>query len=129
MIKPRGGASFPRAHRVLTTAEFDLVFQSGKALRARTHRALFRFRDDGETRLGLIVPKKAFARAVDRNRIKRQIREGFRRQHDRLAAVDVVVQVRGEARDGALFRSELTQTWQRLGRTELVAPPKGTPPA
>lgn len=125
MTSPRGAASFPRAHRVLTKAEFDLVFQSGKSVRARTHRALFRFRDDGETRLGLIVPKKAFARAVDRNRIKRLIRDGFRRQRADLAPVDVVVQVRAEARDATLFRSELAHTWTRLGKLEPDAPSKG----
>lgn len=122
MASPRGAEGFPRAHRVLTRAEYDLVFQSGKGLRARTHRALFRFREDGETRLGMIVPKKAFARAVDRNRIKRLIRDSFRRQRASLGPMDIVIQVRGEARDETLFLGELTQAWQKLGKT---APPPG----
>ncbi len=129
MNSPRGAASFLRAHRVLTKAEFDLVFQSGKGIRARTHRALFRFREDGETRLGLIVPKKAFARAVDRNRIKRLIRDGFRRQRISLPSVDVVVQVRAEARDATLFRTELAQTWVRLGKVEPDDTSKAKSPA
>lgn len=125
MTSPGGAASFPRAHRVLTKSEFDLVFQSGNGLRARSVRALFRFREDGETRLGLIVPKKAFARAVDRNRIKRLIREGFRHHRCHLAPVDVVFQVRAEARDRSLFLSELDQLWRRLDRAELRASSKG----
>jgi ribonuclease P protein component len=44
-------------------------------------------------RLGLVVGKKAVPRAHARNRIKRIIRDRFRRAKKDLAAVDLVVRV------------------------------------
>ncbi|MEM6710277.1 MAG: ribonuclease P protein component, partial [Pseudomonadota bacterium] len=43
-------------------------------------------------RLGLVVAKRVLPRAVDRNQVKRQIREAFRLWHARLPSVDLVVQ-------------------------------------
>jgi len=48
-------------------------------------------RDAGAPRLGLLVTRKHAARASERNRIKRCIREAFRLEQDRLGAVDVLV--------------------------------------
>lgn len=42
-------------------------------------------------RLGLAISKKNAKRAVDRNRIKRLIREGFRQETNRLPSVDIVI--------------------------------------
>jgi ribonuclease P protein component len=55
-------------------------------------------RDPGSPgRLGLAVSKKQARRAVDRNRLKRLIREAFRRRHPVLAGFDLVVMVRHTA--------------------------------
>ena len=48
-------------------------------------------RDAGGPRLGLLVTRKHAARASERNRIKRCIREAFRLEQDRLGAVDLLV--------------------------------------
>ena len=48
-------------------------------------------RDVGRARLGILVSRKHAARAVDRNRIKRCIREAFRLEQETLGAVDVLV--------------------------------------
>jgi ribonuclease P protein component len=45
-------------------------------------------------RLGLVVPKRIVARAVDRNRIKRICREAFRLDQRQLAGEDVVVRIK-----------------------------------
>ena len=44
-------------------------------------------------RLGLVVGKKVAPRAVARNKIKRMIRERFRRLRSNLGAVDIVVRL------------------------------------
>ncbi len=48
-------------------------------------------RDAGEPRLGMLVSRKHAARAVERNRIKRCIREAFRLEQDRLGPMDLLV--------------------------------------
>lgn len=46
-----------------------------------------------EARLGLVVGKKLLKRAVDRNRVKRVVREQFRLRRAGLPAVDLVVRL------------------------------------
>ena len=48
-------------------------------------------------RLGLAVSKKQARRAVDRNRLKRLIRECFRHRRHELAGIDIVVLIRAGA--------------------------------
>ena len=50
---------------------------------------------DGDTRLGIVITKKIYPRAVDRNRLRRAVRESARTILDRRANIDVVVKVRG----------------------------------
>ncbi len=45
-------------------------------------------------RLGLVVPKKILARAVDRNRVKRILREVFRLRQRTLGGMDMIVRVK-----------------------------------
>lgn len=54
---------------------------------------MIRSGEPARARLGLIVPKRILSRSVDRNRIKRILREWFRSQHDRLQGKDCVVRV------------------------------------
>jgi len=48
-------------------------------------------RETGGARLGLLVTRQHAARASERNRIKRCIREAFRLEQDQLGPVDVLV--------------------------------------
>jgi ribonuclease P protein component len=45
-------------------------------------------------RIGIIASKRVVARAVDRNRAKRLVREVFRKMRHRLEGVDLVVELR-----------------------------------
>ncbi len=51
----------------------------------------------GWARLGLIVSKRILPRAVDRNRVKRQIREAFRLVQHELGGLDTIVRLVGLA--------------------------------
>lgn len=67
-------------------------------------------------RLGISVARKAVADASVRNRIKRQVRESFRRHRTRLPSVDIVVQAKPPAAvmDNPGLRRSLEWHWQEL---------------
>ena len=100
--------------RLVSKADFDRVFADNQ--RARTEYVVVMARPNpvGYPRLGMVIAKRLLARAVDRNRVKRCVRESFRRVLPELPACDFVVRliaqpVRGdEARD-------LSRTFKRAG--------------
>ena len=69
------------------------------------------------SRLGVVVAKKAIRRAVRRNRIKRLVREQFRR-HPFDEAIDLVVLARSGAdqMDNPSVWNELDRLWRALGQ-------------
>lgn len=81
-------------------AEFDPVFKQGRKVEVGCVSARVLAREGGSAaRLGLIVPKKKAKRAVDRNAVKRVVRESFLARLRELGleerSVDVVVQFKG----------------------------------
>ncbi len=81
---------FPRACRLLKPAEYRQVFAGAQRLAGRHFTVLYRQNDLGRPRLGMAVAKKNLARAVDRNRVKRAIREQFRHRKEILMPMDIV---------------------------------------
>ena len=83
-------------------------------------------RPEGEARLGLVVGKKQLKRAVDRNRVKRIVRENFRLQRANLPAFDLVIRlaVKPVPLDGKAIAEDLLVLFDKLKR-----PPKARPPA
>ena len=67
-------------------------------------------------RLGLAISRKAARSAVARNRIKRHIRETFRRTQAELGGLDIVVTARpGVATQcGPALNAALHKLWKRL---------------
>ena len=85
--------TFPLSHRLLNSEEFDAVFdQKDYSVSNKSLLVLASKNSLGFNRLGLIVGKKSLPRAVDRNKVKRQLREAFRRLEP--MGMDIVVLVR-----------------------------------
>lgn len=64
-------------------------------------------REAGAARLGMLVSRRHAARAVERNRIKRCIREAFRLEQESLGALDVLVRPPYGIKPGAQMISSL----------------------
>ncbi len=80
-MKPQG---LPRALRLKRRREFLRVQKGGRKQHTRHFLVFVRRRDDeGPTRLGITITRKV-CNAVGRNRIKRLVREGFRRARSKL---------------------------------------------
>ncbi|RZU99524.1 ribonuclease P protein component [Spiribacter vilamensis] len=107
---------FPRAARLTQSREFRGVFADARRHGDRQFTILVGQGGAGRPRLGLAVSKRAAPRAVDRNRLKRLIRERFRHHIADLPIVDVVVMVRPVARqcDNSVLIRSLDKLWQRI---------------
>lgn len=124
------GHRFPRVARVRAKAEFTAVFEGGRRT-AEPRMALHWLPDAAPARLGLAVSRKVDPHAVGRNRIKRALREAFRRLRGRLPGGAYVVVARGGAAqaDSAALREAFERLLQRAGALP-PSPPAGTmPPA
>lgn len=111
-------ANFTRDSRLLKPAEFDAVFAARQRSADRYFTMLYRDNGLGYPRVGLAIAKKRVRLAVDRNRIKRLVRESFRSATAVLPAFDIVVMARdpvSDASNEAVFAS-LNGHWESLGR-------------
>ncbi|WP_322980017.1 ribonuclease P protein component [Pseudomonas sp. C11] len=110
---------FDREKRLLTPRQFKAVFDSpsGKAP-GKSVLLLARDNELDHPRLGLVIGKKSVKLAVERNRIKRQIRESFRQNQDNLIGWDIVVVARKGLGDleNAELAKQFDKLWKRLAR-------------
>lgn len=113
-----GSPAFPRANRLTSAADFERVFKRAQRSGDNFFTVLYCCNDLGYPRLGLAIAKKRVRRAVGRNRIKRIVREGFRRAKNQLLGVDIVIMARdqtGSAVNSELFAS-LEHHWRAVAR-------------
>jgi ribonuclease P protein component len=117
-------AGLPPAARLRRASDFA-------ALRAGTRwqgsHFLLRWRNTSEAgpRLGLAVSRKVSRRAVERNRIKRVVRESFRAEREGLPALDILVIARSSAANTPnpeLF-ADLGLAWRKLETLKQASAP------
>ena len=113
------GWPFPRAARLTRPADFKRVFDKPVVSADHCFKVLARPGTGERSRLGMAVSRQVDKRAAGRNRIKRVIRESFRRRHGRQGApTDFVVLPRSESAticNTQLFDS-LEAHWARIER-------------
>ena len=87
----REGATFPRAARLLKHTDFERVYKQGRR-HFSSHMTVFYLRQtEGNARVGFAVGR-VLGGAVERNRIKRRLRETVRQRRAILTGpVDVVI--------------------------------------
>ena len=96
-------------------AEFEQVFAENERARTDTLLVMARPNPLGHARLGMVIAKRLLPRAVDRNRVKRCVRETFRLQRQNFPACDFVVRLLGKPVAGAEAR-DLTRTLSRAAQ-------------
>jgi ribonuclease P protein component len=116
--------TFARCHRLTKTDEFSSVFGFRKAIRGQwlMLHYLPGQPDGSSPRLGLVIGKKLLRRSVDRNRVKRCLRETFRRERTNLPACDLVVRL--VARPATVAGSSVAEDFANLlGKLRKRPPP------
>ena len=114
-------AGLPREMRLRRAGDFAALRQNSGRLGGRCFSVRYRLNALGHPRLGLAISKRMSKRAVDRNRIKRLVRESFRRARLDLPPVDLMVMAREQAcgLSGPELLDELQQLWKKLRSAKL----------
>ncbi|HLD46590.1 MAG TPA: ribonuclease P protein component [Desulfobaccales bacterium] len=107
---PKGTARFPKAARLRHRQEFLRAQAQGKRFHTRHFGVTLAPMAEGHPRLGLVATRR-LGKAVRRNRVKRLLREFFRRHRTTLPAFDLVIM----AKKGAAAL-EYHQVEEELGR-------------
>jgi ribonuclease P protein component len=110
---------FTRRLRLTSPADFQRVFQQ-QACKSTSleFTVLAVANQQAYPRLGLAIAKKHVRRAVDRNRIKRLIRESFRHNQALLSGLDIVVLARKGVDNSTneTINSALNKHWKVLNQ-------------
>ena len=107
---------FARDKRLLKPGDFKRVFDQAVRSGDAFLTVFARPNSLGVARLGLAISKKQLKLAVDRNRIKRLVRESFRRHQTRLRGLDIVVMARAgiKTQSNQQILQSLERHWQRV---------------
>ncbi len=115
-VRDVANQGFSRSLRLLKPADYKQVFDGATRVATRYLTLLARPNSLGHPRLGLAISRKSVRNAVNRTRIKRQIRESFRLNQQLLGGIDIVVMARSgiESWNWQELRYTLDNKWQDL---------------
>lgn len=107
---------FPPERRLRRKAEFDATYAEGRRFGDGFFGIVARANAVAGPRLGLAVATKVAGSSVERNRIRRLIRESFRLRQRQLPALDIVVSARARVRGArnAQLTASLDILWDKV---------------
>ena len=98
MVKRFG---FPKSERLKSRKQIDALFEGGKSFAVFPIRVTYQFAPSAEKaglQVGVSASKRFFKKAVDRNRLKRLLREAYRLQKE-----DLQTQLKTNGLQGFIF--------------------------
>ena len=121
MVTKQVTYEFARESRLLTPGQFQAVFSKPIRFGSRHFTILITPSklspdSDKNNRLGLAIAKKRVKLAVQRNRVKRIVRESFRLNQHKLPAIDMVVMVKSgiDQLDNQEINQQLEKIWRKI---------------
>lgn len=108
---------FPKELKIRKTSDYEEIFGSSKRLRSKHFDILYVKNSLGYSRAGLVVGKKNVRSAVKRNRIKRLVREVFRKNKPLFDSLDIVFLAKREC--DSLNYSNVKREFEEILRSEL----------
>ncbi|MEP7248054.1 MAG: ribonuclease P protein component, partial [Gammaproteobacteria bacterium] len=118
-VTPAGAAqrlTLPAQRRLRRKLDFEAIKARGRRMGNGLFAVTARLNDLGSPRLGLAVASKTAGGSVERNRIRRVIRESFRLHQHELPAIDIVVSARARAKGAPNreLRSGIEELWIKV---------------
>jgi ribonuclease P protein component len=106
----------PPDRRMRRPGEFKLAYTAGKRFGNEFFTANIRGNELTWARLGMSIAARNLRRAVDRNRVRRLIRESFRMHQQDLPSLDIVIGARTAviSADRAILRASLAKLWHKI---------------
>lgn len=105
---------FGADRRLTGRSAFEPLLHAGKRRSVSGYTFYVARRSEGPPRLGILVTRRHAARATERNRIKRCIREAFRLEQQRIGPLDVLVRPPYGARGSARMLERLRELFKNL---------------
>ena len=110
--------TFPAPRRLRHKPEFVAAYERGRRFGNGFFAVTVISNDKSAPRLGLAVGLRIARTSVERNRLRRIIRESFRLHQHALPAVDIVVSARPRAHDApsGQLRESLAALWAQVSK-------------
>lgn len=105
------GLSFPKELKIRKKSEYEEIFGKSRRLSTEHFNILCAPNSLGFARVGFVISKKMVPGAVDRNRVKRVLREFFRLNKSLFGSTDVVFIAKkgSETLDYSLAKKEIEE--------------------
>lgn len=109
---------FNRESRLLTPGHFKNVFDNASRFSSQHFTILITQNKSGDNRLGLAIAKKRVKLAVQRNRVKRLVRESFRLNQQKLPSIDMVVMVKSgiDKLENDAINQQIENIWRKINQ-------------
>jgi ribonuclease P protein component len=107
---------YNRESRLLTPDHFKTVFSKPIRFHSQYFTVLIRENSIKNNRIGFAVAKKKVKLAVQRNRIKRLVRESFRLNQHNLPTVDMVIMAKSgiDLLDNKIITEQIEKIWRKI---------------
>ena len=109
--------SYSRKYRLASKQEVQSVFAARPKKVSRQYLLILYTPNQLDyARLGIIAGKQHLRRAVDRNRVRRVIRESFRQTKAALSGLDLIVLIRSSCSkvETKTIRNDIDHLWQTI---------------
>ncbi|MHB9117678.1 MAG: ribonuclease P protein component [Burkholderiales bacterium] len=113
--------AFPTSRRLLKTDDYSSVFRFRCSYRTEHFQLMGMPNHQAYARLGIIVSKKNYALAVERNYFKRLVRDTFRLNQIMLIGLDIIVRANKPytPNEFSLVRQELVHAFEKINKCRM----------